>query len=144
MYIIFVTLNSMFLTSIEENIQSWICRVCSRKNFKSLFRAGIVLVVGVLNLYISSNENDWCHSARVTSPGNIKGHANYSRPLFASSLASSRTDQATWESTFPLFTPPLLAVGRTILFLSHHRESTMHYEESTFNLWTIGVWEIIL
>ena len=62
--------------------------LCSRKNFKSLFHAGIV---GVSNLHIPSNENDWCHSARVTSPGNIKGHANHSRSLFASSLAS-RTD----------------------------------------------------
>ena len=64
---------------------------CRRKYFKSLFSAGMVLAVRVSNLYISSNENDWCHSARGGDPGNIKGHANHSRPLFASSLASSRT-----------------------------------------------------
>ena len=52
----------------------------------------MVLVIGVLNLYISSNENDWCHSAWVTSPCNIKGSTNHSCSLFASSLASSRTD----------------------------------------------------
>ena len=34
------------------------CQDCSIKNFKSLFNAGIVLAVGVSNLYISSNEND--------------------------------------------------------------------------------------
>ena len=28
------------------------------------------------DLYISSNENDLCHSARVTFPGNIKGLVN--------------------------------------------------------------------
>ena len=61
---------------------------CSRKNFKSLFSAGIVLAVGVSNLQISSNENDWWHSARIT----IKGPANHSHPLFVSSLASSMTD----------------------------------------------------
>ena len=75
---------------------------CSRKNFKSLFIAGIVLAVGVSNLHISSNENDQCHSANITSPGNIKGRTNHSRPLFASSLASSWTYQSTWESTFSL------------------------------------------
>ena len=32
--------------------------VAERKNFKLLFSAGIVLAVGVSNLYISSNEND--------------------------------------------------------------------------------------
>ena len=63
----------------------------SRRNFKSLFSAGVVLAIWVSNLYISSNENDWCHSVRVTSPGNIKGSANHSRSLFASSLASSMT-----------------------------------------------------
>ena len=73
-----------------------------RKNFKSLFSAGIVLAVGVLNLHISSNKNDWCHSTWVTSQGNIKGSANHSRRLFAYSFASSRTDQSTWESTFSL------------------------------------------
>ena len=75
---------------------------CGRNIFKSLFSAGIVLAVGVSNLYISSNENNWCHSGWVTSPDNIKGRANHSHPLFASSLASSRTDQSTWESTFSL------------------------------------------
>ena len=40
--------------------QKFICRklFCSRKNFKSSFSAGIVLVVGFSNLYILSNEND--------------------------------------------------------------------------------------
>ena len=65
---------------------------CSRKNFKSLFSAGIVLAVGVSNLYISSNGNDSCHSGGASSPGNIKGRANHSHPLFASSLVSSRRD----------------------------------------------------
>ena len=36
--------------------------VAERKNFKLLFSAGIVLAVEVSNLYISFNENDWCHS----------------------------------------------------------------------------------
>ena len=100
------------------------CRFSSRKNFKSLFSARIVLAIGVSNLHISSDENDWCHSSWVTSQCNIKSRANHSHPL--SSL------------------PPFLAVGQTILLLSHHRESTKHYEESTSNLWAIGVWETIL
>ena len=73
--------------------------------------------------------------------GNIKGRANYSRPLFASSLASSRTGQSTWESTFSLFAFSLASSRTDHLSPSHH---TKHYEESTSNLWTIGVWEIIL
>ena len=97
----------------------------SRKNFKSLLSTGIVLAVGVSNLHISSNENVWCHSVRVTSPGNIKGPANHSRPLFASSLASSRTDQSTWESTFSLLhwlsLSRVFRAGKTFLFLAHHR-----------------------
>ena len=60
---------------------------------------------------------------RVTSPGNIKGRANHSRPLFASSLNSSRTD-----NLFPL---------------SPQQQSPEHYEESISNLWTIGLWETI-
>ena len=104
---------------------------CSRKNFKSLFSAGIVLAVGVSNLHISSNENDWCHSARVTSPGNIKGSTNHSRPLFTSSLASSRTDSANMREHI-----------LSLLFLFSSR--THYHEESTSNLWTIGVCEIIL
>ena len=85
----------LILLIIFKYIFSW-------KNLKSLFRAGIVSAVGVSNLHITSNENDWCHSARVTFLGNIKGRANHSRPIFASSLASSRTYQTTWESTFSL------------------------------------------
>ena len=39
-----------------QHYKVWI--VVERKNFKLLFSAGIVLAVGVSNLYISSNEND--------------------------------------------------------------------------------------
>ena len=105
---IYYYLNERYVPRNMENINNCLDSqirqryFCSRKNFKSLFSVGMVLVVGVSNLYISSSENDWCHSAQVTSQGNIKGRANHSRPLFASSLASSRTDQPTWESTFPL------------------------------------------
>ena len=77
-------------------------KFCSRNNFKSLFSAGIVLAVGVSNLYISSNEKDWCHSAWGGDPGYIKGRANHSHPLFASSLATRRTDQPKREGTFSL------------------------------------------
>ena len=83
---------------------------------------GIVLTVGVLNSYISSNENDWCHSARVTSLGNIKGCTNQSHPLFTSSLASNRTDHP-----FPLSPQSSLTIMK----------------KSTSNLWTIGIREII-
>ena len=60
------------------------------------------------------------HSARVTHPrATLKAVLTISRPLFS--------------------LPHLLAAGQTILFLSHHREFTKHYEESTSNLWAIGV-----
>ena len=76
-------------------------------------------------------------------PGNIKGRANPSRSLFAYSLVSSRTDQSTWENTFTLFAS-LLANSRTDHpFPLSPQSPTKHYEESTSNLWTIGVWEII-
>ena len=84
--------------------------LCSIKNFKSLFNMGIVLAIEVSNLHILSNENDWCHSTWVTSLGNIKACINPSRPLFASSLASSRTDHL-----FPLSpqSSPLSIMRRT-------------------------------
>ena len=50
-----------------------------------------------------------------------------------SSLPSSRKDQATWESTFTLHW----------LSLTYFEQSAKHLEESTSNLGTIGVWEII-
>ena len=72
-----VDLNSKSLISYTgcfNNAKGPSLSYCGRKkNFKLLFSAGIVLAVGVSNLYISSNENDWCHSTRFTSPGNIKG-----------------------------------------------------------------------
>ena len=69
------------MTTEDELIMlRWIEGVAERKNFKLSFSAGIVLAVGVSNLYISSNENNWCHSARVTSPGNIKGDVTFPRP----------------------------------------------------------------
>ena len=35
----------------------------------------------MFDLYISSNENDLCHSTRVTFPGNIKGDVTFFRSL---------------------------------------------------------------
>ena len=101
--------------------------VVERKNFKLLFSAGIVLVFGVLNLYISSNENDWCHSAWVTSLGNIKA-VYCSLNLFSSSFASSRTDQSSQgESILSLFLlPKPIPAADWWTFSS---------QESTFSLW---------
>ena len=83
---------------------------CSRKNFKLLFCAGIALAIGDSKLHISSNENDWCHSARVTSP---RQHNHFLLSLLASPLASTRTKPAnmTEQTLFPL--PCLLAVGQS-------------------------------
>ena len=130
------------------------------------------MAVGVSNLHILSNENDWCHSARVTSPGNIKSHANHSRPLFASllansrtgptwkstfslfasSLASSRTDQSTWENIFSLLHWLFCTDSLSHIFEQNWpsfsslntEKSTKHYKESSSNIWTISIWEIIL
>ena len=114
--------------------------MCSRKNFKSLFSAGIVLALGVSNLHISSNENDWCHSARVTSPAVLTILALYWLPPLLAAGQTSQRERAHSLSSLPL----LLAAVQIILFLSHHRESSKNYEESTSNLWAIGVWENIL
>ena len=52
-----------------------------------------------------------------------------------SSLASSRKDQPTWETTFTLLHR---------LSLTYFEESAKHHEEILSNLCTVGVWEIIL
>ena len=73
------------------------------------------------NLYISLNENDWWHSARVTSPGQHKkprksflalfsllhwpaaGQANnMTEHILLSLPPGSRASQLTWQSTFTL------------------------------------------
>ena len=72
--------------------------------------------------------------------------------LFASSLASSRTDKLTWDSTFSSSLTLLEWLSLSHIFEQDRpsfsslttEQSTKHYEESTSNLWTIGVWEIIL
>ena len=96
--------------------------VAERKNFKLLFSAGIVLAVGVLNLYISSNENDWCHSARVTSPGNIKGCLSLPLPHL---LAAGHTSPP----------PSLSHPGRFQLQTDGHfntRERIQHWASGSF------------
>ena len=81
--------------------------------------------------------------------GNIKGCANHfslphwpaagqSQPTWQSthslfSLPSSRKDHPTWETTLTLL---------HWLSLTYFEWSTKHHEKTSFNLWTIGVWEI--
>ena len=123
----------------KVDFQYW---MCSRKNFKLWFCVGIALAVGV-RIYIF-------HPMRMTDailPGspprdNIKGHGNHFLPSLQllAAVQASQHDRA----HSPSLLPHLLAAGWTILFFSHHREFTKHYEESTPNLWTICVWEIIL
>ena len=109
---------NLLLTLLEE-----FDRECSRKNFKSLFSAGIVLAVGASNLYISSNENNWCHSAWVTSLGNIKGSANHSRSLFASSLLAAGQTTNTGEH--------ILSLSQAD---SSSRQRDFSTRENTFNI----------
>ena len=98
--------------------------VAERKNFKLLFSAGIVLAVEISNLYISSNKNDWCHSVRVTSPGNIK-RLCISLSLFFSSLASRRETSLYEENAFSL------SLTRAN---SSSRQMDISLRKSTFNI----------
>ena len=52
-----------------------------------------------------------------------------------SSLPSSSKYQATWETRFTLL---------HWLTLRYFKQSAKHHEETSSNLWTVGVWEIIL
>ena len=107
---------------------------CSRKkkNFKLLFRAGNRFAVGVSNLYISSNKNDSCHSARMTYPCNIKGSVTLFRPLFLTYF-SRRTVQ--------------LSSSLTLLDDSSSSNRPSQHEMSTFNFWAsvpLGVHSFII
>ena len=75
--------------------------------------------------------------------GNIKGRANHFSP---SSLLASPLDKPsnmTRVHSLSLL-PYWLAAGQTIFSSPTTKLSPKHYEESISNLWTIGVWEIIL
>ena len=52
-----------------------------------------------------------------------------------SSLPSSRKDLPTWGTTFTLL---------HWFSLTYFEQSAKHHEETSANLWTVGVWEIIL
>ena len=99
---------------------SSVCTLCAmhiivaeRKNFKLLFSAGIILAVGVLNLYILSNENDWCHSTWVTSLGNIKGCVLLPRPLlFLTCKQQARPALMRRAHSLSLLPRPILAADR--------------------------------
>ena len=56
---------------------------CSRKNFKPLFSAGIVLPLEYWNHTFHPMRTTHAILPRHTSPGNIKGSANHARPLFS-------------------------------------------------------------
>ena len=106
--------------------------VAEGKNFKLLFSAGIVLAVEVSNLYISSNENDSGHSARMTSPGNIKGGVTFLRPLFLAYL-SITTDR--------------LSSSLTLLNDSSRINRPSQHEMSAFSFWAsvlLGVHSFII
>ena len=111
------------------------------------------------NLYILPNENDWCHFAWVTSPGQ---HKRLRKPFLALfSLPHWPAAGQAINMTEHILSLRFLASGKTsqhdrahLLFftdsssltlsLSYFEQSAKHHEESTPNLWTIGVWEIIL
>ena len=116
------------------DIELWLLySVAERKNFKLLFSAGIVLAVGVSNLHISSNENDWCHSAPVTFPGIIKGCVSLPRSLLFLIYFSSRTD---WLSS-----------SLTLLDDSSSSKRPSQHEMSTFNFWVyvpLGIHSFII
>ena len=97
----------LILFVFQFNFRTYFQWVAERKTFKLLFSAGIVLAVGTSNLYISSNDNEWYHPARVTCPSHLP--RQHKRPCIASSisfrflLASSKKDQSTRERTFSLY-----------------------------------------
>ena len=85
--------------------------------------------------------------------GSIKGHANHSSPSshFHTGQQQDKPANITEHTLFLHF----LAAGKTsqhekahsLFFtdsLTYFEQSTKHHEESSSNLWTIGVWEIIL
>ena len=107
--------------------------MCSRKNFKLLFCAGIALAIGVwIYIFFPMRMTD---AILPGSPpkGNIKDCTNHFSPsLLASLLASSRTSQPTWQSTFTLL---------HWLSLTYFEQSTKHHEESTSKFmdhWCLG------
>ena len=68
--------------------QSNVCKIfiqnlCSRKNFKPLFSAGIVLPLEFWNYTNHPMRTTHAILPRHTSPGTIKGSANYVHPLFS-------------------------------------------------------------
>ena len=118
-------------------------KLCSRKNFKLLFCAGIALAVGVrIHIFRPMKMTD---AILPGSPprGNIKGSTNHFSPssrfptgqqqdkpvnmtehiLFFSPL-SSRTDQPTWETTFTLLYW-LFFTDSSSLTLSHISSSSL-------------------
>ena len=71
--------------------------VCSRKNFKLLFCAGIAMAVGVRIYIFRQMRMTDAILPRSPPRGNIKGRVNHFSPsLLASPLASRRTSQSTW------------------------------------------------
>ena len=77
--------------------------------------------------------------------GNIKGHANHFLPSLLAPHwpAAGQANQHDRVRSLSLL-PYWLAVGQTIFSSRTTQQSTKRYEESTPNLWTIGVREIIL
>ena len=109
----------------------------------------------IWRLWSSHIFTQWeCHSTRVTSRGNIKGRANhFSHPSCFHAGLSSRTDLSTWQSTHSLSSFPSSRKNQPTwettftllhwLSLTYFEQSTKHNEETSSNLWTVGVWEII-
>ena len=77
------------------------------------------------DLYISSNENNLCHSARITFPGNIKGGVTLSLPLFSPDRFQQQADHTQLERAHSTFGP---------LFLSETIPSSFIH----FLLWPTG------
>ena len=135
--------------STNENISCHSAQVTSPGNYKKAWWHSFTLFHAVL-----SNRRDLSCFPLLASP---LASSRMSQPTWQSthslsSLPSSRKDQPTWETTFtPLHW--LFFTDSLSLFLSlshthththtYFEQSAKHHEETTSNLWTIGVWEII-
>ena len=117
-------------------------------------------------LIFLTNENISCHSSlpwatikrwgNILSPSSTQAFwAEQTCPVFLFSLPHLLAAGQATNMTAHILSLHFLAAGRTSqhettftllhwLSLTYFEQSTKHHEENSFNLWTIGIWEIIL